>query len=442
MKINAVTLSFIVVLLFCACSEVTPSSEFTTDLKPSYEVKGNLLELTEIQGGTFAMGTMPDKSLISGAGSVRQVVIDGFAISRKPVSQALWKAVMGSNPSSVKNDDLPVDMVSYKDAEKFVQKLSKITSVPFILPSEEMWEYSWKCGALDLMTNTREWCSSETEFKVVRTDKEREDKAGYTKAGGLVFRVAVLTGKDCPQQIRDMVSGLPMEREQSCETELITVNGVDFKMLAVKGGPFMMGATMEQGRYAEEDEKPVSYTQVEDFEMAETEVTVAQWLAVMEVLPLGNYKIEPDKPVINVSWYAAQEYILKLRALSGRRFRLPSEAEWEFAARGGVKTHNSRYAGSNQISSVAIHADNAKDLKVRKVKSLFPNELYIYDMCGNAWEWCQDSYSIYGDAPEKVEMKVMRGGSAASRWDACRVSNRSAIPADNTKGTFGFRLVI
>lgn len=439
-RVIVILSSVIFALSSCGGSQVT--SEYVQNVPSSYQVKGNILEMVELEGGTFAMGTMPDKRLISGAETANQVVIDGFAISRKPVSQALWKAVMGSNPSSVENDAIPVDMVDYKDAEKFVQKLSKITSVPFIISTEEMWEFAQKSGSLQLYDGTKEWCATDVEMKVARTAKEREDKASYTKAGGLVFRVAVLTGKPCPQKYVDMVAGVPMEREQSCTNETISVNGVDFKMVAVKGGSFMMGATTEQGQYAEDDEKPASSVQVEDFEIATTEVTVAQWAAVMDVLPLGNYASEPNKPVINVSWYAAQEYILKLREITGRKFRLPSEKEWEYAARGGSKGNNYRYAGSNQVASVAVYAENAKDLKVRDVKTKSPNELMVYDMCGNAWEWCQDSYAIYGEEPADANVKIIRGGSAASRWDACRVSNRSGIPADNTKGTFGFRLAI
>ncbi len=430
------------------------------DLQETYEVEGVSFKMVPVSGGTFTMGAQADMRKVKGADSHHQVVLDAYGISAEPVSQAIWTAVMGKNPSSAQGDALPVDRVSWEDAEKFVKKLAKATGVPFVLPTEAMWEFASNEGVFEPLSGVREWCadsfteSPATELtrnplyaddgsvKVVRAFASREGVAGYSKAGALTFRVAVVTGEPCPEAVVKAIVDQNPDREHVCANETVQAAGVKFNMIAVKGGTFKMGATPEQEEQAGEDEKPVHEVSVEDFEIAQTEVTVKQWLAVMGTLPIGNYEKFPDKPVINVSWYSAQMFILKLNEISGRKFRLPTEAEWEFAARGGVRSRGTRYAGSGDIASVAAYTKNT-DGKPVNVRSKRPNELNIYDMCGNAWEWCQDRFAIYGQTAEPgSEWHVQRGGSCASPWDACRIANRSKMPAVNIKGTFGFRLAI
>ncbi len=407
-------------------------------------VEGLEPEMLEVEGGTFSFGSMPDKTLVKGADGPKQLIMSSYKISSEPVSTALWDAVMGTKLSD--ETEAPVNGVSAKDCDKFVARLSKMTGKKYILPSEQMWEYACRKGVISPVSGTFEWCSDYFDAsnvdRTVRSSKERKGIPEYTKSKIVLVRLAIDEGNPCDQKIVDAINGVQTSRERVCNTETIELNGVKFEMVAVKGSSALLGGTSEQDQYAEEDELPPYTANVEDFEIGQTEVTVAQWMAVMPVLPAGNYAIEPDKPVINVSWYAAQEFILRLNELTGRIFRLPTEAEWEYAARGGIKTSGYRYAGSNQIVTVAVHEKNSDNHKVGKVKSLGRNELGLYDMCGNAWEWCLDSYARYGEAAENPEVKVMRGGSAASRWNACRVSNRSAVPADNLKGTFGFRLAI
>lgn len=407
-----------------------------------YSFRGCALGMTGLKGGMVTIGAFRDGRPSDEDGKVRMVAVDGFSIALEPVSQELWEAVMGKNPSSVKSPSLPVNMVSWKDAEKFVSRLSRKTGIRFVVPDEAMWELALRRSAISPDKKLREWCRGDGPVKTVRTAVSRDRVPGSAKAGDIVFRLAVMSGTDCPVEDAAVAGGESLGREKSCENEKIECNGAIFNMIAVRGGTKALGVTEYQARYAEEDEFPEYSATVGDFEIAETEVTVGQWLAVMGYLPYGNHSEDADYPVINVSWYAAQEFVLRLREKTGRKFRLPSEAEWEYAARGGADAPEYRYSGSNQISLVAVHGDTNPSLKVRPVASLFHNGLGLYDMSGNAWEWCEDSYSSADSAAADSELKVMKGGSAASRWSACRVSNRSKARAGSVKGTFGFRLAI
>ena len=148
-------------LLLAGCGggtgNVTESATLE-NIQETYDVKGVSISMRELPGGTFALGTQRDGRMIKGASAIRQAVMDGYAVSTAPVSQALWTAVMGGNPSSVQDPSLPVDKVSWKDAQKFVAKLGKMTGVPFILPTEAMWEFAVAEGVFEPVKNLREWC--------------------------------------------------------------------------------------------------------------------------------------------------------------------------------------------------------------------------------------------------------------------------------------------
>lgn len=436
------------------------SSGGILEVAESYEVKGVAFDMVLIEGGTFTMGALPDHRPVQGGLPYHQVVLDEYAIALSPVSQALWEAVMGGNPSSNKSPELPVDRVSYEDCHKFVKKLSKLTGLPFVIPTEAQWEYANNEKKLNVFNNSREWCSDfaseeapaspslnpsgpeKGEMKIIRSGIRREAFSRHSKAGALTFRVAVWTGRPCPDKVKAAVIDKTSTRSGIAKDRVYGVNGVDFKMIGVKGGKFKMGGTEEQGQYAEEDEKPVLELELGDFSIGQTEVTAALWKAVTGALPVGNDEKALKRPVVNVSWYDCQEFLLKLNSLTGENFRLPDEAEWEYAARGGVRSKGYRYSGAHEIGSVAVYGENSNQ-KVKDVKSKRPNELGLYDMSGNAWEWCHSVYVPYGTEPVSDSGKqVMRGGSAAGRWDSCRLSNRSGIPPINIKNTFGFRLAL
>ena len=263
--------------------------------------------------------------------------------------------------------------------------------------------------------------------------------------------------------------------------ETFTVNGVSFTMIKVEGGTFRMGATSEQGSDVDSDEKPVHSVTLSDYYIGETEVTVGLfrkfinetgyrtdadkeggsyiWNGSDWVLTSGvnwqcdvNGKIrsasEDNHPVIHVSWNDANEFCEWLKQKTGKNFRLPTEAEWEYAARGGNKSKGYKYSGSTTIGNVAWYSGNSGSA-THDVKTKTPNELGIYDMSGNVFEWCQDWYGNYSSGsqtnptgPSFGFERVIRGGSWGSNARYCRVSNRSFDDPGNRDSFNGFRLAL
>ena len=232
----------------------------------------------------------------------------------------------------------------------------------------------------------------------------------------------------------------------SKENLSITVNGVPFKMIFVEGGIYIMGCTSEQGEDCYGSEKPAHSVTVSDFYMGETEVTQALWKAVMGSNP-SSFKSD-NLPVENVSWNDCQEFVKKLNQLTGKIFRLPTEAEWEYAARGGKNHSGYKYSGSNSIGDVAWYWGNSGS-KTYSVKSKKPNALGLYDMSGNVWEWCLDWYENYSSAAQADPIglssgtrRVLRGGGWYNGVGSCRVSCRNDSNSDNRCNDFGFRLAM
>ena len=235
------------------------------------------------------------------------------------------------------------------------------------------------------------------------------------------------------------------------ETETFIVNGVSFTMVAVEGGTFTMGATIEQGTDAYNNEKPAHVVTLSNYSIGETEVTQALWLAVMGENPsyyTGDFSSDLNRPVEQVSWNACQQFISKLNQMTGKNFRLPTEAEWEYAARGGSQCQGYKYAGANSISAVAWYASNA-NTQTHPVANKEPNELGLYDMSGNVWEWCQDWYGSYSSeaqtdpsGPASGSSRVIRGGCLLDNANECRVSSRSNSSPTITYVGLGLRLAL
>ncbi len=238
-----------------------------------------------------------------------------------------------------------------------------------------------------------------------------------------------------------------LEREEREERGEFEVDGVKFKMVKVEGGTFTMGATREQGGDAWDDEKPAHKVTLSNYYIGETQVTQALWNAVMGDNP--SYFKGDNLPEEQVSWDdIVEKFIPALNRKTGRTFRLPTEAEWEYAARGGNKSRGYKYSGSDNIDEVAWYSGNSGD-KTHPVKRKKSNELGLFDMSGNVWEWCNDWYGEYSSGvqtnpqgPDKGSYCVLRGGS----WDydarRCRVSYRNYCQPFVGPSTGGFRLVL
>ena len=246
---------------------------------------------------------------------------------------------------------------------------------------------------------------------------------------------------------------LEEEQDTPFENKTFTVNGVSFTMIAVEGGTFKMGAQRSDtggdnyDSEALDSESPVHSVTLSSYYIGETEVTQELWEAVMGSNP-SNFKGYPQRPVEYVSWIDCQEFITKLNNLTGKNFRLPTEAEWEYAARGGNKSQGYKYSGSNTIDNVAWYPSNSSS-QTHDVKTKQANELGIYDMSGNVWEWCQDRYdsNYYSSSPSNNPTgpssgtyRVFRGGGWYYPAWYCRVSFRSNGSPGTMDGSGGLRL--
>lgn len=224
-----------------------------------------------------------------------------------------------------------------------------------------------------------------------------------------------------------------------------TVKGVQFEMIAIKGGSFQMGSN-DGDSY--DDEKPIHQVIVSDFYMGQTEVTQELWEAVM-----GN---NPSKfkgkmlPVENVSWNDCRDFIKKLNQFTGKKYRLPTEAEWEYAAGGGA-TNRTKWVGTNNENSLGEYAwySSNSGSKTHAVATKKPNALGLYDMSGNVWEWCSDWYSGYSSTaqtnptgPSLGSDRVLRGGCLINSARYCRTADRNGTDPDDRASGIGFRLAL
>lgn len=224
----------------------------------------------------------------------------------------------------------------------------------------------------------------------------------------------------------------------------VTVDDVTFKMIRVEGGSFLMGSNDGYDR-----EKPIHQVTLNSYCIGQTEVTQELWKAVMGSNP--SEFVGEKRPVESVSWEKCQTFISKLNELTGKSFRLPTEAEWEFAARGGNKSKGYTYSGSNTVDEVAWYYSNS-DNTTHDVATKDANELGIYDMSGNVYEWCQDweNPKYYSMSPEKNPLgpssgsfRVCRGGSwYGDDATVCRVAYRCSGPPAQADSSIGLRLAL
>ena len=410
------------------------------------------VEFVKVPTTLFTFNETPAGRLVEGAAESFEAIQHTFWISKEPVPVSFYEAYMGKGK-------YPKNGLSYDQINALLDRAYLSTGLPLILPSEAMFEAAMQNGAIDpkeayCILVADGWDETVPQEKpainpldpvdysyvVSRTRYKKEAVEKFRARNVNRFYVAMSIPKniDPVNEILDKITYGDTEPSDG-KKESFTVNGVTFAMMPVKGGTLTLGATSEQGKYAELDEGPAHTVTLGDYKIGQTEVTAELWSAVMGYYPVGNYKSYPKQPVINVSWYDAYEFILKLREATGRMFRLPTEDEWEYAARGGQGGKETIFAGSNQSADVAVctykdRKGEAVRPKSADVASKKANELGLYDMSGNAWEWVRGLHPDGGC--------ILRGGSRLSLNTACRVSNRQSADPGAKKDTFGFRLAL
>lgn len=294
----------------------------------------------------------------------------------------------------------------------------------------------------------------ETERKVreeeqKKKDKEAEARKTAQKSGtrniwiGIVLGVSVLAG---------IIFGMntvfgDSAPSQQVVSQSFTVNGVSFEMMKVEAGSFTMGGTSEMKSSWRAYDRPthrVSLTN--NYYIGKTEVTQSLWIAVMGNNP-SHFKGD-NIPIENVSWNDCMLFLSKLNSMTGQNFRLPTEAEWEFAARGGNNSNHYKYSGSNELGEVAWYDGNSSN-HTHIVATKLPNELGIYDMSGNVWEWCQDGPDIYSTRPQTNPIvstndtyRMRRGGSWGNDAFYHRLSHRTCEDYNYRVRYLGFRLAL
>lgn len=495
-----------------------------------YNVGGVVFKMIKVQAGTFKMGSTTGDLDEQPVHSV--TISKDYYIGETEVTQELWTAVMGNNPSYYTSDSqLPVEQVSWNDCQEFISKLNSLTGANFCLPTEAEWEFAarggnkslgytysgsntiddvaWylensgfethvvktkksnELGIYDMSGNVDEWCSdwygNYTSAAVTDPKGASSGSARVTRGGGAQLSDAAccrLTARFHYSPLLKFVCGLRLashpqmpsaqgvivykkggnikvpfteldsiatytyeegqdDDQDYADIKQYNVGGVVFNMIKVQAGTFKMGSTT-----GDSDEYPVhSVTISKDYYIGETEVTQELWTAVMGNNP-SNFASDSQFPVENVSWGDCYEFIHKLNSLTGANFRLPTEAQWEFAARGGNKSGGYEYSGSNNIDDVAWYKSNSGG-KTHVVKTKQPNELGIYDMCGNVMEWCSqwysDSYSYASvtdpTGPATGSFMVRRGGGWSNDAYYCRCADRNRCNPSDSHNYLGLRLV-
>lgn len=336
---------------------------------------------------------------------------------------------------------------------------------------------NWGAKAVDIMEITwpklRKYLDKVLQ-EYIKTKGEQYvwDHLGWTTAAGMEDALKEITKNwnkyvKAVQKSGDIVLGILGLHEHSfyydlslkfdehgaadVETQTFTVNGVSFTMVGVEGGTFMMGAADDDSE-AYSGERPRHQVTLSSFAIGQTEVTQELWQAVMGSNPSyfngGSYGTNLRRPVEEVSWNDCQDFFVKLNAITGKKFRLPTEAEWEFAARGGNNSRGYKYSGSNTLGDVAWYDGNSNSV-THESGTKTPNELGLYDMSGNVWEWCQDWYGDYSSiaqtnptGPSSGSYRVGRGGGWGGSSGRCRVSDRSDGAPGDRSINLGLRLAL
>ena len=290
--------------------------------------------------------------------------------------------------------------------------------------------------SLNAIIANERWAYSQEKDALNKSMAQKDSKINSLMSDVKAKNDQVLSIQKQLQVLRDSIALL--------QRELLAKNRLPFEpeMVFVEGGTFQMGSEL-----GDADEQPVHAVTLSSIYIGKYEVTQKQWLEVMGSNP--SYFTNCDQcPVEYVSWNDVQDYIQRLNAQTGKQYRLPTEAEWEFAARGGLEGKGYVYSGSNDLQEVGYFYDNSNG-DIHGVGNKRPNELGIFDMSGNVWEWCNDWYEAYGSNPVKNPQgpasgnaRVLRGGGWYSDAQYCRSASRDWYNPDGRFNSLGFRLVL
>lgn len=337
-----------------------------------------------------------------------------------------------TNTISTSTNDVATQHIVSNQIVKFSGKVVDINGQPVI-------------GAVVEETGTKNISVTDIDGNFIIKAKSSSITVTVTFLGCVPKQVKLTEGTK--EEITLIEESYKNQPSLSASTVTIPVkDGVSIEMIKVEAGTFMMGATPEM-EIPDDDEKPVhQVTLTNDYYIGKYEVTQALWQTVMESNP-SSFKGN-NLPVEQVSWNDCQEFIGKLNSITGRKFRLPTEAEWEYAARGGKKSRGYQYSGSSNISDVAWYNGNSGS-KTHLVGTKQANELGLYDMCGNVLEWCQNWYGSYVSSSQtnptgavSGSYRVIRGGSWYSSARFCRSSCRDSGTPGIRNSRLGLRLVL
>lgn len=452
---------------------VDPGKDFSALRAGSLFGGDGILRSTYVEGTLLNLNAAYTGRPVEGAGETCWVLQGPFWISASTISRDEVARVAGSR--AVRGG-----LLSWDDIQGYLKKLRDKTGLPFDLPTESEWEAALAAGVIPYGGGAEWTCEGADGVPpkelqenyhvpvrgggkvILRTSGERQARETFVRTGDS-FRIVLRVRGGVPSDVAEAVKpdGPQTRRPAPVKPTDFSVEVKDnriapvreryplpkdavgsrilFRMIPVQGGSARLGGTEEQEKYAEGDETPVREVRLADFAIGEKEVSAELWLAVMGSLPGGNDYRHLDRPVVGVSWYAAKQFIIKLNHLTGEYFRLPEEDEWEWAARGGVKSRGYVLSGGNPPRVPAVYTTrDDKSPSLAPCGSKGGNELGLCDMSGNAWEWVQGTY----EGPDGYDWCVARGGSHRSHSAACRVSNRQGLPPATRKDTFGFRLAL
>ena len=504
-KIMSVITVAIVVLLslyFYYKSETRDNSFASSSLKsegdntfPKEIITNTGIELILIPAGEFIMGCISDDCPAYSDRKAHNVIIrEPFYLGKYQITQRQWEEVMGNNPSlSMHDPESPVDNVTWYEVQDFIKQINiKEDTAKYRLPTEAEWEYAARAGTqskyfwgdnsseaskygwykdnsngrtypvgaklpnpwglYDILGNVEEWVQDWYDFGYYE-NSPTISPSGPNKNGN----VRVLRGGSWAAAIEALKIDIRFADSPDFEFGRLgrsgfrlaaSINEAQYRveMVYVNGGEFIMGCTTEQEDDCRGNEKPAHKVLLSDFYIGKYAVTQAQWKAVMgnnnnPSLFQGN-----DHPVEMVNWISIQEFIRRLNEKTGKNYRLPTEAEWEYAARGGNQSRGYKYSGSNNVDEIAWYFENSEK-NTHPVGTKNGNELGIFDMSGNVFEWVEwvgdydNNQRTNPKSPTSGQSPVSRGGGITGAT-GLRVSfrNDASMPTGFISSFLGFRL--